>query len=106
MAPPGDTRARARSKSDGRAAPESAIRPGRWNRRDQLGTKGINGSLGGDRVVLIPLDGLRDGQAQLAQPQPERPPRDPEDPGGLELAAPGRPQHQRQEESVELATRL
>ena len=39
-------------------------------------------------LVLVPLDGLRDGQAQLAEPQPERPPRDPQEPGGLDLVAP------------------
>ena len=46
------------------------------------------------------------GQAQLAEPQPERPPRDPQEPGGLELVAAGRPEHQRQEEPVELPVDL
>ena len=36
-----------------------------------------------------------------AQPQPERLPRDPQEPGGLELVALGRLEHQRQEEPVE-----
>ena len=66
---------------DGQAATKGAICPGRWNRCYQRGTNGTNASLGRKGVVLILLDGFRDGQAQLAEPQSERPPRDPEDAG-------------------------
>ena len=70
-------------KGEERGASRGAIRPGRWDRFYQPGTNGTTGSLRRGRVVLIRRDGLRDGQAQLAEPQPERPPGDAEDPRGL-----------------------
>jgi hypothetical protein len=55
--------------------------------------------------MVIPLQGPQDGQDHFAQPQPERSPRDPAHPDGLEVVATGRADHERQEETVELRAR-
>jgi hypothetical protein len=52
----------------------------RWLRRDHPGPIRGGSSRG---VVLVPLGGHQIGQAQRAEPQPERLPRDPQEPGGL-----------------------
>ena len=82
--------------------------PGRGRAPDQTGKGAPNSDVGGDSkgVVLVPLDGFRVGQAQLAEFRPERHPRHPQDPGGLELVAAGRLEHQRQEELLDSSERL
>ena len=53
-------------------------------------------------IVVDRLDDLRDREAELAELEPERPAGNPEDSSRLELVAPGRSKHQRQEMLVEL----
>jgi hypothetical protein len=67
---------------------------------------GLDGALGGDRVVLDLRDELRDREAQLAEPEAESPTGDPEEPSRPELVAPRRLEHQREEFRVDLTVAM